>query len=175
MLFMDGEVVMHRENEHHMHPPPARAPDAVRVDRHRRVLVRVDHGGLGSNPRYVVTNLRGSPQRLYDEIFCARGDMENRIKEQMQLFSERTSAHRWWANQFRLLLSTMAYVLLERMRTMGLKGTRYAQAECRTLRRRLVKIGAVITRNTRRIRVHFSSAYPDKDLFWQIAQRFAPG
>jgi len=143
-------------------------------DRKRRVLVRVDHGGLGSNPRYVVTNMRGSPKRLYDEVFCARGDMENRIKEQMQLFSGRTSAHCWWANQFRLLLSTAAYILLERMRTLGLKGTRYARAECRTLRLKLIKIGAVITRNTRRIRIHLSSAFPDEELFWLIAKRFAP-
>ena len=144
-------------------------------DRYRRVLVRTEHSAHGENPRYVVTNLRGSPQRLYDEVYCARGDMENRIKEQMQLFSERASAHDYWTNQFRQLLSTTAYVLLERMRAIGLRGTELARCECRTLRLKFLKIGAVVTRNTRRIRVHLSSNYPRADLFWLIAARLQPG
>jgi hypothetical protein len=84
----------------------------------------------GANPRYVVTNLQGSSQALYDETYCARGEMENRIKEQqLGLFSDRTSCHAWWANQFRLLLSSAAYVLLEALRRIGLKGTELARAQ----------------------------------------------
>ena len=144
-------------------------------DRKRRVIIRAEHGNLGRNPRFVVTNLDGDGEEIYRRVYCARGEMENRIKEQMQLFSGRSSAHRWWANQHRLLLSALAYVLLERMRALALKGTRLASAECRTLREKLLKIGAVVTRNTRRICVHLSSHYAHVDLFWRVAATFAPG
>jgi len=144
-------------------------------DRERRVIIRAEHGDLGRNPRFVVTNLNGDAEEIYRRVYCARGEMENRIKEQMQLFSERSSAHRWWTNQHRLLLSALAYVLLERMRTLALKGTRLARAECRTLREKLLKIGAVVTRNTRRIRVYLSSHCTHSDLFWRVAATFAPG
>ena len=78
----------------------------------------------GANPRYVVTNLKGDGQDLYERLYCARGDMENRIKEQqLDLFADRTSCHKWWPNQFRLLLSSLAYTLLETIRRIGLKGT----------------------------------------------------
>ena len=71
------------------------------------MLVKAEHGARGANPRYVLTNLSGAPQRLYERVYCARGDMENRIKEQqLDLFADRTSCHRWWANQFRLLLAS---------------------------------------------------------------------
>ena len=79
------------------------------------------------NPRYVLTNLEGRSERLYDDSYCARGEMENRIKEQqLGLFSDRTSCHAWWANQFRLLLSSATYVLLEALRRIGLSGTELA-------------------------------------------------
>lgn len=97
--------------------------------------------------------------------------MENRIKEQMQLFSARTSAHGWWTNQWRLLLSGLAYVLMESLRRLALQGTSLARAQMSTLRLKLVKIGAVITRNTRTIRVHLCSAYPLHTFFWQILHR----
>lgn len=143
-------------------------------DKARRILVRAEHGPMGGNPRYVVTNLRGAPKRLYKELFCGRGDMENRIKEQqLALFADRTSAHKWWANQFRLLLSSLAYVLLEHIRRVGLKGTDKAHAQCHTLRLLLIKIGAVITRNTRRIRVCMSSNHPHQELFWLVARRMS--
>lgn len=129
-------------------------------DRERRVIVKAEHGPRGGNPRYVVTNLVGSPERIYRQIYRARGEMENRIKEhQLQLFSDRTSCHRWWANQFRLLLSSLAYVLVERFRTLTLKGTALARAQAHTIRLELFKIGAVITCNTRRVRVHLSSPF----------------
>lgn len=144
-------------------------------DRKRRGIIRAEYGHQGSNPRFIITNLGDEAEALYREVFCARGEMENRIKEQMMLFSDRTSAHKWWANQFRLLLSGLAYILLERMRTLALKGTELERADCRNLRLKLIKIGAVITRNTRRIRVHLSSAYPRQELFWRVAAHFAPG
>ncbi len=143
-------------------------------DRPRRVIARIEHTGKGSNPRYVVTNLPGKPQKLYERIYCQRGEMENRIKEQLQLFSDRTSAHRWWPNQFRLLLSSLAYVLMETIRRLGLKGTELARAQVATIRLKLLKIGAVIVRNTRRVRFQLASAYPYQDLFRLAIQRLAP-
>ena len=144
-------------------------------DKERRVIVKAEHGPQGSNPRFVVTNLFHDPEEGYG-CYCERGDMENRIKEQqLDLFSDRTSAHGWWANQFRMLQSALAYVLLQTIRRLGLKGTELAKAQCNTIRLKLLKIGAVVTRNTRTIRLHLSSAHPYQDLFWLVAQRLAPG
>ena len=143
-------------------------------DRKRRVVVKAEHGTLGPNPRYVVTNLKGASRELY-EHYCQRGDMENRIKEQqLDLFSDRTSAHKWWTNQFRMLLSAYAYVLMHTIRRLGLQGTELARAQCNTIRLKLLKIGAVITRNTRRVRLHLATACPHQDLFWLVAERLAP-
>jgi len=143
-------------------------------DRERRVIVKAEHNEPGSNPRYIVTNLEGDPQELYDGTYCARGEMENRIKEQqLDLFADRTSCTQWWANQFRLLLSSLAYLLLEAIRRWGLKGTELAQAPCGTIRLKLLKIGAVIRRNTRRIYFHLSSACPYQKLFCQVARRLS--
>lgn len=90
----------------------------------RRVIAKAEHTALGSNPRFILTTLAGDPQPLYDHLYCARGEMENRIKEcQLGLFGTRLSGHRFVVNQFRLLLASMAYILLERMRTLGLAGT----------------------------------------------------
>ncbi|MCZ6557810.1 MAG: IS1380 family transposase [SAR324 cluster bacterium] len=144
-------------------------------DRRRRVIARIEHGEQGSNPRYVVTNLPGRSKWLYERLYCARGEMENRIKEQMQLFSDRTSAHRWWPNQFRLLLSSLSYVLLEAIRRLGLHGTELARAQVATIRLKLLKIGAVIVRNTRRVRFLLASAHPHQNLFWLVAARLKPG
>ena len=144
-------------------------------DCEREVIAKAEHSRQGPNPRYVVTNLPGDPQELYDHVYCARGDMENRIKEQqLDLFSDRTSCHRWWANQFRLLLSSLAYVLIQTIRRVGLKGTEMARAQCNTIRLKLFKIGAVLTRNTRSIHFRLSTAYPYQHLFWLVAQRLAP-
>jgi len=118
-------------------------------DRKRRVIAQAEHSLKGANPRYVLTNLEGRAQALYDEIYCARGELENRIKEQqLGLFSDRTSCHAWWANQFRLLLSSAAYVLLEALRRLGLSGTQLARAQVGTIRLRLLKIGAVSSPET---------------------------
>lgn len=143
-------------------------------DRERRVIMKAEHSKQGSNPRYVVTNLSGDPQKLYDNDYCARGDMENRVKEQqMDMFSDRTSCHNWWPNQLRLLLSSLAYILVESIRRLALKGTELANAQCGTIRLKLLKIGSVIIRNTRRIRFHASSAYPYQKLFLLVARRLA--
>jgi len=142
----------------------------------RRVIGRIEHMAKGANPRYIVTNLEGDGRDLYERIYCARGEMENRIKEQqLDLFADRTSCHKWWPNQFRLLLSGLAYTLLETIRRVGLAGSDMARAQCGTIRLRLLKIGAVVVRNTRRVRLHLSSACPDKALFLAVAARLDTG
>jgi hypothetical protein len=143
---------------------------------HRRVIVKAEHNAQGPNPRFVVTNLRDAPRALYEDVYCARGEMENRIKEcQLGLFADRTSCHLWWPNQFRLLLASLAYVLLERLRTVGLAGTELARAQVWILRCRLLKVGAVIVRNTRRVRFYLASAFSYQTAFQLAAQRFATG
>ena len=119
-----------------------------------------------------MTNLDSMPEYVYDKIYCARGEMENRIKEQqLGLFADRTSCHKWWANQFRLLLSSLAYTLIEGIRRLTLKNTEIAKAQASTIRLKLLKIGAVVTRNTRRIRFSLASGYPYQDIFWQVVKR----
>ena len=127
-------------------------------------------------PRYVVTSLTGSLQRLYDKMYCARGEMENRIKEQrLYLFADRTSCMNWLPNQFRMLLSGIAYTLLQTIRRLGLCGTELAHARCDTIRLKLLKIGAAVVENTRRIRFLLSSAYPWQRLFRQVVANLKAG
>jgi len=129
----------------------------------------------GSNPRYVVSNLTDDPQTLYEKVYCSRGEMENRIKEQqLDLFADRTSCSLWWPNQFRLMLSTIAYTLINAIRKIALQQSELAQATCTTIRLKLFKISAVVIRNTRRIRLLFSSQYPYQSLFQTISQRLCP-
>jgi len=143
-------------------------------DRPRRVIAKAEHSAQGANPRFIVTSLESDAQRIYDDIYCARGEMENRIKEQqLGLFADRTSCQGWWANQFRLLLSSAAYVLLETIRRVGLGGTELARAQVGTIRLKILKIGTVIVRNTRRIRLFFSSAYPLQGLFQTLLARLS--
>jgi hypothetical protein len=145
-------------------------------DRVRRVIVKAEHTYKGRNPRFVVTNLSGEAQPLYDQLYCARGEMENRIKEQqLGLFADRTSCHGWWANQWRLLLSGLAYTLMETMRRIGLAGTELARAQCGTIRCKLLKIGAVLVRNTRRVRFLLARSYPYQELFAMVVARLASG
>ena len=143
--------------------------------RRRRVIGKAEWTLKGSNPRFIVTSLKpkdGKARDLYEDLYCARGDMENRIKEQqLCLFADRTSCHAWYANQFRLLLSSLAYILVEGIRRLALHGTELARAQSSTIRLKLFKIGAVITRNTRKIRFLMSSNYPYQDLFRKVAQR----
>jgi hypothetical protein len=140
----------------------------------RCVIAKAEHTAKGANPRFILTSLEGGEQKIYDEIYCARGEMENRIKEQqLGLFADRTSCHGWWANQFRLLLSSAAYVLMEYIRRTALVGTELARAQVTTIRLKLLKIGTVILRNTRRIRLLFSSAYPHQQLFATMLGRLS--
>lgn len=145
-------------------------------DRSRRVIAKAEHSDKGRNPRFVVTSLKGDCARLYDEIYCARGDMENRIKEQqLGLFADRTSCHAWWPNQLRLLMSTLAYVLIDTLRRHALKGTEWSKRQASTLRVCLLKIGAVIVRNTRRVVVHLSSSWPGREQFIIAHQKLRSG
>ncbi|MDB2673933.1 IS1380 family transposase [Akkermansiaceae bacterium] len=141
-------------------------------DRARFVIGKAEHTAKGSNPRYLVTNLRGDARALYDKVYCPRGDMENRIKEQqLDLFADRTSCHRWWPNQHRLIMSTLAYVLMDGLRRLGLKGTDWMRKQSGTIRAQLLKIGAVVIRNTRRIKVHLSSSHPARDIFEAVHRK----
>jgi hypothetical protein len=149
---------------------------AATWDQARRVIVKAEHTDQGRNPRFVVTNLTGPAQSLYDTLYCARGERENRIKEQqLGLFADRTSCHRWWANQFRLLLSSGAYVLMESLRRLALAGTELARAQVGTIRLKLLKIGAVVLRNTRRVRLLLSSSYPYQAVWSQAVRALASG
>lgn len=139
--------------------------------RQRRVLAKAEHLEGKENPRFVVTSLAAAlwpAQKLYEELYCARGDMENRIKEQLSLFADRVSSETLRANQVRLYFSAMAYTLLQALRRLGLQGTDLAQAQCSTIRLKLLKIGALIRISVRRIHLLLASGYPHRELFARI-------
>ena len=138
----------------------------------RRVVAKAEHLAKGPNPRFVVTSLSAEvreAQPLYERDYCGRGEMENRIKEQqLQLFADRTSAATMRANQIRLFCSSIAYVLLESLRRLGLAGTELAEAECQTIRLKLLKIGALVRVTVRKVWVRMSSGCPDAEVFRQV-------
>jgi hypothetical protein len=138
----------------------------------RRVVGKAEHLPKGTNPRFVVTSLavtERAGQPLYEEDYCARGDMENRIKEQqLMLFADRTSTATLRANQLRLWLSSVAYLLLEALRRLGLAGTAQARAQCQTMRLQLFKIGALVRVTVRKVWVSLSSACPYQELFLHV-------
>ncbi len=141
----------------------------------RRLITRLEFGAQGANPRFIVTNLEGTPAALYDGLYCRRGEAENRIKEvQLDLFGTRASCHKFLANWLRLMWAALAYTLMQRLRTLALAGTELAQASTATIRVRLLKIGAAILRNTRRIRILLASHHPLRDTFLKAAQALAP-
>lgn len=114
----------------------------------------------------MVTNLAADPQTLHDGVYCQRGEAENRIKEaQVGLFATRTSCQQLQSNQLRVLLAALGYVLIERLRALALKGIALATTQVDTLRIKLLKVAAVITRNTRRIRLYLASNWPNADIF----------
>jgi hypothetical protein len=140
-------------------------------DRERRVVAKAEHIDGKENPRFVVTSLtkeEWAAQPLYEDLYCARGDMENRIKEQFSLFADRVSAETIRANQMRLYLSAMAYVLVSGLRRLGLKGTELAQAQVSTIRTKLLKIGAQVRVTVRKVWVSMASSYPWQDLYQQV-------
>ncbi len=140
----------------------------------RRVVAKAEHLDKGENPRFVVTSLepaRLAAQPLYAQLYCARGDMENRIKEQFSLFSDRTSTTYLRSNQLRLYLSSIAYLLLQGLRRLGLQGTALAKAQCQTIRLKLLKVGALMRITVRKVWVSFSSGYPHQALFARVFQQ----
>ena len=145
----------------------------------RRVIAKAEHLDKGANPRFVVTSLsatemtfptasRWSAQSLYEKFYCARGDMENRIKEQMMLFADRASTSWLRSNQIRLYFSTIAYQLMQALRRLGLAGTELAQAQCHTVRLKLLKIGTLVRITVRKVWISWSAGYPYAELFGQI-------
>lgn len=140
--------------------------------RERRVIGKAEHLAKGENPRFVVTSLSTEAYdaaTLYEQEYCARGDMENRIKEQqLYLFADRTSASTMRANQLRLWLSSVAYVLVNTLREFGLPGTPLAKAQCHTIRLKLFKIGAAIRITVRKVWVSLSASYPYAETFLRV-------
>ena len=140
-------------------------------DRKRRVVAKAEHLDGKENPRFVVTSLSSQEwavQALYEKLYCARGDMENRIKEQFSLFADRVSTETMRANQMRLYLSTMAYVLMSGLRRLGLQATELAQAQVSTIRTKLLKIGAQVRVTVRKVWVSMASSYPWQGLYQQV-------
>jgi hypothetical protein len=140
-------------------------------DRKRRVVAKAEHIDGKENPRFVVTSLTSESwagKALYEELYCARGDMENRIKEQFSLFADRVSTETMRANQMRLYLSTMAYVLVSGLRRLGLQATELAQAQVSSIRTKLLKIGAQIRVTVRKVWVSMASSYPWQGLYQQV-------
>jgi Transposase DDE domain group 1 len=139
--------------------------------RERRVVGKAEQLDKGANPRFVVTSLTSEAWEarvLYEELYCQRGEMEKRVKEQFQLFSDRLSTHWLWSNQRRLSLSAFAYVLIDTLRRVGLPGTEMAQAEANTIRLQLLKIGAIVKISVRKIWVSLASAHPAAMLFARV-------
>jgi len=141
--------------------------------RERRVIAKAEHLDKGANPRFVVTTLSPeevAAQELYEKVYCARGDCpENRIKEQqLDLFADRTSTGKMWSNQLRLYFSSMAYVLMQTLRRTALAGTELEKAQCGTIRRKLLKIGAHIRVTVRKVWVSLASGHPYAELFTRV-------
>lgn len=140
-------------------------------DHKRRVIMKAERLLAGPNTRFIVTNLQGRPQALYDKQYVKRGDMENRIKEQqLMLFADRTSCHDFEANQFRLLLSSFAYVLVQHLRQDHLAGTELECAQVSTIRLKLFKVAARVIVSVRRVVFHLASSYPYQAIFRRIAK-----
>jgi hypothetical protein len=140
-------------------------------DRERRMAAKAEHIDGKENPRFVVTSLTSEEwpaQALYEKLYCGRGDMENRIKEQFSLFADRVSTETMRANQLRVYLSTIAYILVSGLRRLGLKATELAEAQVSTIRTKLLKIGAQIRVTARKVWVSMASSYPYQDLYQQV-------
>ena len=143
--------------------------------RERRLVTRLEFGAQGTNPRFVVISLDWPPESLYDDLYCLRGEAENRIKEtRLDLFGTRASRHTFLANGLRLLFAALAYTLMERLRAIALNGTELARAQAATIRVKLFKISASVIRNTRRIRILLASHHPEKATFLTVARALAP-
>ena len=145
--------------------------------RSRRVVAKAEQLDGKENPRFVVTNLSAEEwpaQGLYEELYCARGEMENRIREQLSLFAYRVSAETMKANQLRVNFAGMAYVLMHGLRRLGLKGTELERSQATTIRLRLLKIGAQVRITVRKVWLSMASSYPLQQLFGQVHQNLRP-
>lgn len=146
--------------------------------RERRVVGKAEHLDKGSNPRFIVTSIgmeRMDGRTLYEQLYCERGEMENRIKEQqLWLFADRTSAGKMRANQIRLYFSSAAYLLMQALRRLGLKGTQMATAQCNTIRLKLLKVGAQVKVTVRKVWISLAGGYPYADLFYQVFRNIQP-
>jgi hypothetical protein len=145
----------------------------------RRVVGKAECLDKGKNPRFVVTSLTGiEPRSLYEEFYCARGEMENRIKEQqLDLFADRTSTTQMRSNQVRLYFSSLAYCLMQALRELGLAGTKMAKAHCGTIRVQLLKIGAKVRVTVRKVWISMATGHPAQALFGEVygrLERLAP-
>jgi len=139
--------------------------------RARRVVAKAEHLEKGANPRFVVTSLSPTawePRALYEDLYCARGEMENRIKEQLMLFADRTSTAFLRSNQNRLYFSSVAYLLMEALRRLGLKATDLASAQAATIRLKLLKVGALIGLTVRKVWVSLAGSYPYAELWARV-------
>jgi len=138
----------------------------------RRVIGKAEYLQKGPNPRSVVTSISGEKMdtgQLYEKLYCARGDMENRIKEQqLYLFADRTSTSQMRSNQIRLYFSSVAYLLMSALRRFGLKGTKLAKAQCHTIRLKLLKVGAQVRVTVRKVWISWAEGYPFRDIFHQV-------
>ena len=140
----------------------------------RRVVAKAEHINGKANPRFIVTSLKAEhwdKQKLYEELYCGRGDMENRIKEQFVLFADRVSVSTMRGNQLRIYLSVIAYTLMNGLRRLGLKATAMATAQVGTIRLKVLKIGALIQVTVRKVWVRMASSYPYQALFSQVLQQ----
>jgi hypothetical protein len=169
-----GRAMQEAKQEHRRTGKPARVfcEFAYRTkkswSRSRRVIAKAEQIEGKENPRYLVTSLGKEAwpaQKLYEQLYCARGEMENRIKEQLSLFADRMSTETLRANQLRLYFSSLAYVLVEALRRLGLAGTEWAEAQVDTIRLKLLKIAAQVRITARRIWVRYSGAYPWQNVF----------
>ncbi len=145
--------------------------------RQRRVIGKAEYLGKGENPRFIVTSFNKEQyeaQELYEKMYCARGNMENRIKEQqLMLFADRTSTSKMRSNQIRLYFSSIAYTVLQALRRLCLAGTEMARAQCDTIRLKILKIGARIRITVRKVYIILAKGYPYKDFWNQILTRLA--
>ena len=143
--------------------------------RERRVVGKAEHLSKGANPRFIVSSIPSEEydaRTLYEDLYCARGDMENRIKEQqLALFADRTSTHEMHANQLRLYFSSFAYVLMQTLRWLALQGTALARAQCGTIRLKLLKVGVQVRISVRKVWLAFAESYPYAALFRQVLTR----
>jgi Transposase DDE domain group 1 len=166
---IESELAAAQEQSQHTQKPARRFKDFTWRTRDswssaRRVVAKAEWTGGKANPRFVVTSLtrqEHEARHLYEEVYCARGEMENRIKEcQLDLYADRTSAHTMRANQLRLWFASMSYVLICALRRIGLKHTQFARASCGTIRLKLLKIGALVRTSVRRIKLAMPTAFP---------------